>query len=85
MPRDIPYTRTMPRILNQGAFRVRKSGSEEGSYFRLIYFVYHSTLGWRVIKKKKKKKKKTRLRLASDEMTVAQRGRFEDRTGVPRS
>jgi len=30
------------------------SGSEAGSYVRLIDFVYHSTLGWRVIKKKKK-------------------------------
>jgi len=29
------------------------SGSEEGSYLRLINFVYHSTLGVRVIKKKK--------------------------------
>jgi len=29
------------------------SGSEEGSYLRLIDFVYHSTLGWREIKKKK--------------------------------
>ena len=29
-------------------------GSEEGSYLRLIDFVYHSTLGLRVIKKKKK-------------------------------
>ena len=29
------------------------SGSEEGSYLRLIDFVYHSTLGLRVIKKKK--------------------------------
>ena len=29
------------------------SGSEAGSYFRLIDFVYHSTLGLRVIKKKK--------------------------------
>jgi len=27
------------------------SGSEEGSYLRLIDFVYHSTLGLRVIKK----------------------------------
>ena len=33
------------------------SGSEAGSYLRLIDFVYHSTLGVRVIKKKKKKKK----------------------------
>jgi len=29
------------------------SGSEAGSYSRLIDFVYHSTLGLRVIKKKK--------------------------------
>jgi len=34
------------------------SGSEAGSYSRLTDFVYHSTLGSRVIKKKKKKKKK---------------------------
>jgi len=30
------------------------SGSESGSYLRLIDFVYDSTLGLRVIKKKKK-------------------------------
>jgi len=30
------------------------SGSEEGSYLRLIDFVYHSTLGLRVIKKKRR-------------------------------
>ena len=29
------------------------SGSEAGSYLRLIDFVYHSTLGLRVIKKEK--------------------------------
>jgi len=29
-------------------------GSEAGSYLRLMDFVYHSTLGLRVIKKKKK-------------------------------
>jgi len=28
------------------------SGSEAGSYLRLIYFVFHSTQGLRVIKKK---------------------------------
>jgi len=28
------------------------SGSEAGSYLRLINFVYHSTLGLRVIKKR---------------------------------
>ena len=30
------------------------SGSEEGSYLRLIFFLYHSILGLRVIQKKKK-------------------------------
>ena len=30
------------------------SGSEEGSYLRLIDFVYHSTLGLRVIKQKRR-------------------------------
>ena len=30
------------------------SDSEEGSYLRLIDFLYHSTLGSRVIKKKKR-------------------------------
>ena len=29
------------------------SGSEAGSYLRLIDFVYHSTLGLRVIKKRR--------------------------------
>ena len=33
------------------------SGSEAGSYFRLIDFLYHSTLGLRVIKKKQKYEK----------------------------
>ena len=37
------------------------SGSEAGSYLRLIDFVYHSTLGLRVIKKKKKKQKKKKV------------------------
>ena len=30
------------------------SGSEAGSYVRLIDFVTHPTLGWRVTKKKKR-------------------------------
>jgi len=30
------------------------SGSEAGSYLRLIDFVYHSTLGLRVIKKEER-------------------------------
>ena len=31
------------------------SGSEAGSYLRLLDFVYHSTLGLRVIKQKKQR------------------------------
>ena len=31
------------------------SGSEAGSYVRLIDFVYHSTLGLRVIKRKRRR------------------------------
>jgi len=34
------------------ALRTTPSGSEAGSYLRLIDFVYHSTLGSRVMKKK---------------------------------
>ena len=37
-------------------FAEMRSGSEAGSHLRLIDFVYHSTLGFRVIKKKKKNK-----------------------------
>ena len=33
------------------------SGSEAGSYLRLIDFVYHSTLGWRVMKKRRRRLK----------------------------
>ena len=33
-------------------FTEMRSGSEAGSYLRLIYCVYHSTPGLRVIKKK---------------------------------
>jgi len=31
------------------------SGSEAGSYVRLVDFVYHSTLGLRVIKKRRRR------------------------------
>jgi len=31
------------------------SGSDAGSYLRLIDFVYHSTLGLRVIKKRRRR------------------------------
>jgi len=35
-------------------FTEMRSGSEAGSYLRLIDSVYHSTLGLKVMKKKKK-------------------------------
>jgi len=35
-------------------FAEMRSGSEEGSYLRLMDFVYHSTVGLRVIKKKRR-------------------------------
>ena len=38
---------------NVNALQVMCSGSVAGSYLRLIDFVYHSSLGLRVIKKKK--------------------------------
>ena len=41
------------RVLD-GGFTDMCSGSEAGSYLRLIDFVYHSTLSLRVIEKKKK-------------------------------
>jgi len=41
------------------------SGSEAGSYLRLIDFVYHSTLGLRVIEKKKKCTQSTVAALAT--------------------
>jgi len=47
-------------LMNQGwefennYFTEMCSDSEAGSYLRLIDFVYHSTLGLRVIKKKKR-------------------------------
>ena len=36
-------------------FEEISSGSEEGSYLRRIDLVYHSTIGWRVIKKKRRR------------------------------
>ena len=44
----------MRRSNEVGQSQTLCSGSEAGSYSRLIDFVYHSTLGLRVIKKKKK-------------------------------
>ena len=42
-----------PTEFENNYFTEMCSGSEAGSYLRLIDFVYHSTLGLRVIKKKK--------------------------------
>ena len=41
------------QLLHRNVQREMCSGSEAGWYLRLIDFVYHSTLGLRVIKKKK--------------------------------
>jgi len=43
-------------VLTQGGGFRMCSGSEAGSYLRLIDFVYHSTLGLRVIKKREEDK-----------------------------
>jgi len=42
----------LPPCVENNYFTELCSGSEAGSYSRLIDFVYHSTLGVRVIKKK---------------------------------
>ena len=56
--RKLSFAFTSPSSCTYGqGFRVQGkkcSGSEAGSYLRLIDLVYHSTLGLRVIKKKKK-------------------------------
>ena len=62
LPRGLRCRNTLPRIFGGGTrlsqfennyFTEMCSGSEAGSYLRPIDFVYHSTLGLRVIKKKK--------------------------------
>ena len=59
---EVPLYRSRPHetarggVFGQGMgeyFTDMCSGSEEGSYLRLVDFVCHSTLGLRVIKKKK--------------------------------
>ena len=47
------------------------SGSETGSYLRLIYFVYHCALGLGEIKEKRERPREL---LGAGEMTVAYRG-----------
>ena len=46
------------------------SGSEAGSYLRLIDFVYHSTLGLRVTKKKKKLRGRRRWMIVRSAVSV---------------
>ena len=76
------------------------SGSEAGSYLRLIDFVYHSTLGLRVIKQKKKVRRVGHMRdillateqscsktlLKPDYCTMSEKfhGGFEATSGVVR-
>ena len=48
-----PGQHEAPSQFEKNYFTEMCSGSEAGSYLRLIDFVYHSTLGLRVIKKKK--------------------------------
>jgi len=57
-PRTLNVEAGEPQTLNRPQFENNYftemcSGSEAGSYLRLIEVVHHSTLGWRVIKKKK--------------------------------
>jgi len=47
------------REFENNYFTEMSSGSEAGSYLRLIDFVYHSTLGLRLLKKKKRKRRGT--------------------------
>jgi len=54
MPVSRSVRRQVPLRPCQKASGLRVRGSEAGSYLRRIDFVYHSTLGLRVIKKKKK-------------------------------
>ena len=55
------------------------SGSEAGSYLRLIDFVYHSTPGFRVLKKKE------RLDLIDNARGGVNQGQRGWATGAPRS
>ena len=52
MPPATAAFRTTRQLANN-YFTEMDSDSEKGSYVRLMDFVYHSTLGLRVIKKKK--------------------------------
>ena len=63
-------------VLNLSYFTEMCSGSEAGSYFRLIDFVYHSTLGLRVIEKKKRgvARQHVTVRTAGSDATLHEKG-----------
>ena len=63
------------RVLGRAYFTEMCSSSEAGPYLRLTDFVYHSTLGLRVIKKKNKKVERVR------EMRDASRRRYFEFSG----
>ena len=52
------------------------SGSQAGSYLRLIDFVYHSTLDWRVIKKKRRQAGEPRKPKVRHDTSCVQRSGF---------
>ena len=57
------------------------SGSEAGSYSRLIDFVFHSTLGLRVIQKGKKKVQESGLNLPGELFSRQVESQFPYRSG----
>ena len=60
-----------PPVLRTGSTSLC-SGSEAGSYLRLIDFVYHSTLGLRVIKKKRTGSTSAREHLGASSLVCGQ-------------
>jgi len=58
------------------------SGSEAGWYLRLIEFVYHSTLGWRVIKKKRRYARCQRLQARTQVLRRAMREFIDYKTSM---
>ena len=54
---EAPAQRCSAFQLERNYFTAMCSGSEAGSYLRLIDFVYHSALGLRVLKEREEEKK----------------------------
>ena len=67
-----PRTQNTPQSLRLNLettyFTKLCSGSEAGSYSRLIDFVYHTTLGLKVITRKEEKKRRTEFSMESPVM-----------------